>query len=243
MEVIAHCKVYPLSTFYRPAQVSINWIARDNFGNVVEGGESGDGNVGVGDVGFVHLIEHDFKISEFKGRMALRLVEQLPSQASILIVDVVASWRKWLDAHAHVRARAHYLTSPSLARFETLIAFLNQLNETPADALRRCTVQQPLDMQLGAIIIDNISYYVHDSATYEILLKTLRRLRQNYGCIVLTTGYGLEFYDGVENSQRQPNQTLDIATRLPMSYVKNMDCVLVRDTATTARVVFSHTER
>lgn len=218
--------------FYSPTQIHINSILRDNYGNVVDG----EDGTPVENVGYLHLIEHRFVLSTFKSKLVRQILEQLPSQTATLIVDIVSGWKEFSTTICIDEKQIFYMNSPSLLHFDTLINFLVQLNEDPEEALRRCSSGYSVDLQLATIVLDNISYYTHDNASYDLLFKVLRMLRQNYGCAVVTVGYGLEYYDGVEKYS-ESRQSFDIPTRLPMSYVKNMDCVLVRDTDSSARVV------
>ncbi|SCV05923.1 LANO_0H18162g1_1 [Lachancea nothofagi CBS 11611] len=238
MNVLAHCRVYPLSTFYKATAICIDWLEKDAFGNVVLGSEEGVESQNVRSIGFLHLIEHGFRVSAFKQKMMQRLVEASPNQSFVLIIDVVSCWDRYLSTLNREDKNVTYMNSASLLHFESLINFLVQLNESPKEALSRCQNASTLQYQLAGIVIDNISYYTHDGASYELLFKVLRMLRAKYGCFVMTVGYGLDFYSGVEQQLSSVRQSYDIPTRLPMSYVKNMDCVLLRDTDKDARVVY-----
>lgn len=238
MNILAHCRVYPLSTFYKPTALHIEWLRKDRFGNIVEESKEGDDGAHVGPVGYLHLIEHGFQMTKIKSSVVHRLIDELPNQTFILMIDIASCWREFATEYSHEEKSVAYMNSASLLHFESLINFLAQLNDNPQEALSRCKQAAPLQFQLASIVIDNISYYTHDNASYELLFKILRMLRSRYGCSVMTVGFGLDFYNGVEQSFAT-NKSYDIPTRLPMSYVKNMDCVLQRDNASTARVVYT----
>ncbi|SCU88720.1 LADA_0E11716g1_1 [Lachancea dasiensis] len=246
MNVLAHCRVYPLSTFYDPTAISIDWLYKDLFGKTVFDFDEDDSTSNLesskrklGPIAFLHLIEHTFKVSTFKLNLLKKLVQSSPSQSFVLIIDVMSCWHELIPSLSVEDRSAVYMNSSSLLHFDALVNFLSQLNENPPEALSRC--QSPVNMQhqLAGIVIDNISYYTHDSASYDLLFKLLRMLRKKYGCYTVTVGYGLEFYNGVEQQQPlAPSQGYDIPTRLPMSYVKNMDCVVLRETDELARTVY-----
>ncbi|SCU94322.1 LAME_0F07008g1_1 [Lachancea meyersii CBS 8951] len=238
MNVLAHCRVYPLSTFYKPSAVEIDWLGKNSFGNVVLDCEQSPSAQKIGSIGFLHVIEHSFRVSAFKQSLLSRLVEKSPNQSFVLVMDLISCWNGTLPELQQDEKAVAYLNSPSLLNFDSLINFLVQLNESPQDALSRCQTPVSLQYQLAGIFIDNISYYTHDHASYDLLLKVLRMLRATYGCFIVTVGYGLEFYNGVERALVEPSHlTYEIPTRLPILYVKNMDCILSRDTETDARVV------
>ncbi|EDO15582.1 hypothetical protein Kpol_483p1, partial [Vanderwaltozyma polyspora DSM 70294] len=101
------------------------------------------------------------------------------------------------------------MNSNSILTMDRLINFLIQLNESPIEAFKKCQFVGKSSQQLSGIIIDNISYFTHDnnengiqnaSKAYNNLLKILKLLRKNFGCWIMTISYGMEYYDGVENS-------------------------------------------
>lgn len=222
-----------LLQFYKPARISIDWFQKDNYGKLVD-----DNGTPLEPIGFLHIIEHRFLLSEFKSALLTRLLHNLEPQSSILLVDVLSVWKQYISRFNDVGKCIHYMNTASVVHFDTLINFLLQLNESPSDALARCKGNvQSTSYQLSGIVIDNISYFTHDGASYNLLYKLLKMLRKNYGCFIVTIGYGLEYYEGIELSLGGSTQYLDIPTRLPMSYVKNMDCVLLRDSEESARVL------
>ncbi|SCU84408.1 LAFA_0D09802g1_1 [Lachancea sp. 'fantastica'] len=238
MNVLAHCRVYPLSTFYKPVAIDIDWLGRDSFGNAILDCDQNQDAQKLKPAGFLHLIEHNFGPSALKKTLLTRLVKTCPDQSFILVIDVISCWKPFLSQLELEDKDVAYLNTASLLHFDSLINFLVQLNESPQDALSRCQKRVSLQYQLAGIVIDNISYYTHDAASYDLLFKVLRLLRARYGCYIVTVGYGLEFYNGVEKGLADISaQPCDIPTRLPISYVKNMDCVLLRDTDTIARVI------
>ncbi|CEP60442.1 Psy3p LALA0_S01e10990g [Lachancea lanzarotensis] len=238
MNVLAHCRVYPLSTFYKPVAINIDWLGKDSFGNAILDCEQQPGAQKLKPAGFLHLIEHSFTPTTFKEELLTRLVDNCPDQSFILVIDLISCLKPLLSQLQLDDKDVAYLNSASLVNFDSLINFLVQLNESPQDALSRCRKQVSLQYQLAGIVIDNISYYTHDAASYDLLFKVLRLLRARYGCCIVTVGYGLEFYNGVEKGLAETSvQPYEIPTRLPISYVKNMDCVLLRDTETVARVL------
>lgn len=190
--------------------------------------------MGPGQVAFCHLIEHSFKFTPFKRRLWSECVKcSINEGSSILVIDVVSEWRDVIrEAHVDV----HYMNSTSILTMEGLQNFLTQLNTSPEEALKRCYLRDRLDKQIGGIIIDNLSYFTHDMTSYAALLKILKQLRQSFGCWVLTISYGLEYYNGVENSTATSNRG-GALTRLPASYTSEMDAVILRETAQFGRLV------
>ena len=165
----------------------------------------------------MHLIEHGFQLTALKSNIVRKLIGELPSQSFVLVIDAVSCWREFTTSFSHEEKSLAYLNSASLLHFDSFVSFLAQLSDSPREALSRCKIGAPLHYQLGGIVIDNISYYTHDGASYDLLFKLLRTLRSRYGCIILTVGYGLEFYNGVELASSS-SQSYEIPTRLPMSY-------------------------
>lgn len=179
----------------------------------------------------MHLIEHDFKLSTFKRQ--LFLTSKSDSKCTILLIDVISVWREFLNQSNS--NELFVMNSISILSMDGLLNFLLHLSESPQEALKRCHVRDSFDKQLGGIIIDNISYFTHDSTSYSLLIKILKLLRETFGCWVITTSYGLEYYNGVENAT-SPLYKSGSLTRLPVSYTNEMDAVLIRDTDSQARL-------
>lgn len=156
-----------------------------------------------------------------------------PDESNILVIDIVSEWRHILDEYKDMGV--YVMNSTSILNMNGLINYLLQLNESPQEALRRCQRKDTLLKQLGGIIIDNISYLSHDSTSYNMLTKTLKMLRNTFGCWIITISYGLEYYNGVENSTA-PLYRSGSLTRLPMNYTNEMDAIIIRDTDSTARL-------
>lgn len=185
-------------------------------------------------IGFLHLIEHEFKITKFKKDLFTHCTTSNgSSQFSTLVIDVISEWNNLLENNKVMRA--HYMNSTSILNMDGLINFLLQLNESPQEALKRCQRKDTLSKQLGGIIIDNITYLTHDTTSYNLLLRVLKMLRNTFGCWIMTISYGLEYYNGVENSTVHAHKS-GLLTRLPMTYTNEMDAIIIRDTDSTARL-------
>lgn len=153
--------------------------------------------------------------------------------SSVLVIDIVSEWREVIQESSQ---GVHYMNSASICNMEGLQNFLMQLQASPVEALQRCLFRDRLNKQISGIIIDNLSYLAHDLSSYSVLIKILKQLRQTYGCWILTIGYGLEYYDGIENSTSTPNRT-GALTKLPTSYTNEMDLIILRETSDQARIV------
>lgn len=185
-------------------------------------------------IGFLHLIEHEFKITRFKKELFTHCTTPNGSSPfSTLVIDVISEWNTLVMDNRLLGA--HYMNSTSILNMDGLINFLLQLNECPQEALKRCQRKDILSKQLGGIIIDNISYFTHDTTSYNLLIKVLKMLRNTFGCWIMTIGYGLEYYNGVENSTIHAHKS-GLLTRLPMTYTNEMDAIIIRDTESTARL-------
>lgn len=186
-------------------------------------------------MGLLHMIEHSFKSSKFKRDLFLQCAGD-SEDSSVLVVDIVSEWKNLLKDHQDVGV--HVMSSTSILNFEGLISFLLQLIESPSEALKRCQRRDSLSKQLGGIVIDNVSYLAHDPSSYTLLLRTLKMLRNTFGCWIITISYGLEFYNGVENSTASLYKSGPL-TRIPISYTNEMDAMIIRDTDSTARLCSS----
>lgn len=182
-------------------------------------------------VGLLHLIEHSFKTSTFKRDLFLKCAGDR-NDSSILVIDIVSEWKSLLRNYD---VGVHVMSSTSILNIDGLISFLLQLNESPREALKRCQRRDSLSKQLSGIVIDNVSYIVHDPGSYNLLLRTLKMLRNTFGCWIITISYGLEFYNGVENSTASLYRSGSI-TRVPISYTNEMDAMIIRDTDSSARL-------
>ncbi|CAR26335.1 hypothetical protein ZYGR_0H01440 [Zygosaccharomyces rouxii] len=218
MDVLAHCRVYPISNFYHAVPQSLTLPSC----------------IGSHCVSFVHLIEHNFKFTPFKRQIWNQCIEcSVNDGSSILVIDIISEWKKIIQENSQ---GVHYMNSTSICNMEGLQNFLMQLQASPLEALQRCLIKDRLDKQISGIIIDNLSYLAHDLSSYSALIKILKQLRRTFGCWILTIGYGLEYYDGVENSTSTPNRT-GALTKLPASYINEMDVIILRETADRGRTV------
>ena len=233
MEVLEHCKVYPLAQFYRAGHCDL----------VVPSGVAATGAHAPSRVPLsLHLIEHDFRISELKRRLLLDNIEAGSDTEPhrVLIIDTASIWQDTVLNDSRFRDRVCYVNCPEVLTSEGLVAFLSQLNTAPRQALARCHPQTrpaSLEFRLRGIVIDNVSYLDprgHGSAT--VLLRLLRALQTTYGCWFATVSYGLEFYAGVGRAfPLQTSQSQLYPTMFPIGYLNEMDCVLLRETQTVGR--------
>ncbi|QLQ80791.1 hypothetical protein HG537_0E01460 [Torulaspora globosa] len=154
------------------------------------------------------------------------------SDLTFLVVDIVSEWETMLyDCNMGF----YVMNSTSIHNMEGLVNFLLQLNESPREALMRCRIKDSQSKQLAGIVIDNISYLSHDVNSYNLLIRTLKMLRNTFGCWILTVSYGLEYYNGVENALASPHRAGSL-TRVPLGYTNEMDAMIIRDTDSTARL-------
>lgn len=185
------------------------------------------------------MIEHDFKISDLKRRFVL---ENLPeTNGKILVIDIISIWYDTLKDHK-IKDKFYYMNSNSLLTMDGLICFLVQLNESPKIALTRCHNDfrvTEFNESLCGIVIDNLSYLKQiDNKSLNILWKILNMLSKSYGCWIMTTSYGIEYYQGIENSFNRNNnlkKKLIYPTLLPASYLSEMDCIILRETGSKGR--------
>lgn len=183
-------------------------------------------------VALLHLIEHSFRTSTFKRDLFLRCAGER-DDSTVLVIDIVSEWKTLLQDHRD--AGVHIMSSTSVLTFDGLIGFLLQLNESPREALKRCQRRDSTSKQLAGIVIDNVSYLAQDPGSYTLLLRALKMLRNTFGCWIITVSYGLEFYNGVENSTA-PLYRSGSLTRVPVSYTNEMDAMIIRDTDSSARL-------
>lgn len=214
MEVLKHCRVYPLSNYC--AVEGRHFIDPQN-----------------NKARHVHLVEHNFKLTDAK----IQLLERNMGDGIIIIVDVISCWKRYCKG----KARTCYMNSASTLHLEGVINFLSQLIEYPQEALKRCqdTDVDVTSMTIQGIVIDNLSYYQTPSTSlrdFNILYKLLKTLRTTYGCWSLTTSYGLEYYNGVEALTAASYNSGTSYTKIPQSYIKEMDTVIVRDTPTSMHI-------
>lgn len=198
----------------------------------------------IDEVGLLHVIEHGFRISTFKDTLLRHSIVAGAEESSILVIDILSVWRSHLlrleEDENFSKVGVFYMNSTAILTMENLINFLLKLNESPAEALMRCQLQGNYSQQLAGIVIDNISYFTHDASTvqnsssYNVFLKVLKMLRKTFGCWIITVSYGIEYYDGVENTTKHLNRAGSL-TRLPISYTSEMDAILIRDTESSAR--------
>lgn len=218
MDIIKRCKVYPLDRFLRPRVQNLVWLQQ--IREIKQ----------VNKVGVVHIIEKSIGLVD---NWKCNLLEQLLNHeefGSVLVVDVISVWRDAVCT-ANNHENIHYNNSPKILQFAGLIEFLAQLNDNPELALcKHCSQHGPLDLPLKAILIDNISVYQYQhSLDLQLLRKWFDTLRSSLGCAVITFGYGIEYYEGVENSFPARSSDFKNAwpTRLDPSYLLSVDAVLV----------------
>ena len=227
MEVLAHCKMYPLSQYYRAARCELvipeGVTATRNRATTPRLPQS------------LHLIEHDFRISDLKRRF---LLDNLPGDGEpgrVLLIDTASIWQDTALRDPRFRDKVWYLNTAEVLTTEGLVSFLSQLNAYPKRALAKC--HGDTDGRLHGIVIDNVSYLdprAHGSAT--VLLKLLRVLQSTYGCWFATVSYGLEFYEGVGKAfSQQTSQSQLYPTMFPIGYLNEMDCVVLRETQVVGR--------
>lgn len=215
MEVLKHCRVYPLSNFCQ--------VEEHHFTDPINDKPNRH----------VHLVEHNFKLTEAK----TKLVEENINGGTVVIVDVISCWKRFCKDKSNIC----YLSSASTLHLEGLINFLSQLIESPLDALRRCQTNDTdiTKNTIRGIVIDNLSYYQTPTSSlrdFNILFKLLKTLRTTYGCWSFTTSYGLEYYNGIESITASIYNSGTNYTKIPQSYIKEMDIVLMRDTPTTMHI-------
>lgn len=187
------------------------------------------------EIAFLHVIEHDFKLSTFKKQLYLNCKSN--GNSTILLIDILSAWKEFINS---TNDELFVMNSLSIMTMDGLVNFLLHLNESPLYALKRCQKRDSFDKQLSGIIIDNISYFAHDPTSYGLLLKVLKLLRKTFGCWIITISYGLEYYNGVENATSQLYKG-GSQTKIPTGYINEMDVVLIRDTDSSARISSSTT--
>ncbi|CCD27101.1 Psy3p NDAI_0J02090 [Naumovozyma dairenensis CBS 421] len=228
MDVLAHCRIYPLANYIRPELKFIN-ISNDliinnnksiiSVNDHLDDDKNDDNNTNK--VALAHLIEHEFKLTTFKKKLLIDLItipnHEKNGKNSYLIIDISSTWKQYLielfdreNNQTNFTTSINYMNSFSILNMDGLINFLMQLNGSPIDALKRCqqypsTSSDSIDQyQLSGIIIDNLSYISSSSSsstsTFPLLLKLLKLLRKSFGCWIFTTSYGISYYKGIENS-------------------------------------------
>lgn len=239
MDVLAHCRVYPLSNvciYDLTSRLNIFHFTDylSQFYHAVPQSLTLSNFMGSPSVSFIHLIEHGFKFTPFKRQIWDQCVDSsIKDDSSVLIIDPISEWKKVAQKTPN---GVHYMNSTSICNMDGLQSFLMQLQTSPLDALRRCHIQDRPDKQISGIVIDNLSYLAHDMSSYNALIKILKQLRRTFGCWIFTIGYGLEYYDGIENSTSTPNWK-GVLTKLPASYTNEMDLIILRETNYSGRIV------
>ncbi|AGO10918.1 AaceriAFR591CAp [[Ashbya] aceris (nom. inval.)] len=211
MDTVNRCKVYPLARFVRPRQHSLDWLAA--------GAAPGK------NAHFVHIVERTMgELAAWRLRVLARLLED----GAVVIVDCVAVWGRAVAQHAS-SGRIHYVRDPGVLSFSGLLGFLAQLADAPATTLRRrCREQAAARAPLAAVVLDNISAYRAPPAALSALRRALENLQLAQGCAIMTVGYGIEYYEGVEASF--PTRAGEVGpwpTRLDHAYLASMDAVVV----------------
>ncbi|CCF56046.1 hypothetical protein KAFR_0A06110 [Kazachstania africana CBS 2517] len=209
MDVLANCRIYPLSNFLKPKRNAIN-LEGLNINN------SNDITINNNESQSLHLIEHSFRKSKFKEQLVSNNFEH------IIIIDIISIWQ---DDKFNV--------INSIYTFNELINFLTKFNDSPLATLSEYGIS--MDTVEG-IMIDNLSYIGNlNNKSIVILIKILKLIQINFGCFILSTSYGLEYYEGIENFQRMKNLNLKYPTLLPMNYLLEMDTILLRETGEISR--------
>ncbi|AET38471.1 Psy3p Ecym_2772 [Eremothecium cymbalariae DBVPG len=217
MDIVYRCKVYPLDRFLKPHLYTLNWLPELSVDDKRK------------PVRFLHIVEKSMGLLDrWKASFLRQLLDQ-NDPATVLVIDAISIWSRMLPHKSE--SQVHYLNNPSILQFSGLVGFLAQLCESPDLALRsRCDIHASLDAPLKTVILDNLSaYYFQENASLETLRKLLETLHATLGCAVVTFGYGIEYYEGVDNTY--PTRPSEIKgpwpTRLDYSYLKAMDSVLV----------------
>lgn len=211
-------------------KITINWLKKDEFGYL---DDKDNHSIPVDPCTFIHIIEYRMKLTYWKKAFLLQCLEKL--SGSIMVIDISSIWYRV----ATVNERIHYMNTTSLIDFTSFHQFLIQLDQSPIDALLRCNPKADFEIPLNLIIIDNISYYTHDpTVSYDLLFQSLKRLNNTFGCAIITFGFGLDYYNGLENSfnDYRNNHSHVLPTRMDHSYMTSMDLSLINDIDTNARI-------
>ncbi|ADJ41793.1 AFR591C-Ap [Eremothecium gossypii ATCC 10895] len=211
MDTVNRCKIYSLARFVHPRQHSLDWLA--------------PGTAPRKSVHVVHVVERTMgELAAWRPRTLARLLEG----GAVVIVDCVAVWGRAVAQHAS-SGRIHYVRDAGVLSFSGLLGFLAQLADAPAATLRRrCRAPATAPAPLAAVVLDNISAYRAPPAALGALRRALEHLQLAHGCAVLTVGYGIEYYEGVESSF--PTRAGEVGpwpTRLDHAYLASMDAVVV----------------
>ncbi|AMD18504.1 HBL398Wp [Eremothecium sinecaudum] len=217
MDIIDRCKLYPLDKFFRPTRCSLSWLTALSATDRLK------------EIRFLHVIETSIGlITSWKQLLLDQLLSREPPGA-VLIIDAISVWSE-AARKATNKDRVHYINNPSLLQFAGIVGFLAQLNESPEMTVKsRCESSASINLPLTTIIIDNLSIYNYQEGLNLIALrKMFDTLHETFGCVIITFGYGIEYYEGVENSFPANSSELKgpWPTRLDQAYLKSMDSVL-----------------
>lgn len=234
MEILKHCRIYPISSFCATTETYFK-IPDDLVNQHLA--------LRTRKLGHIHVVEHSFRLSKVKKKLITTNLDE--NSGLILLIDVISCWKQFARSLVNNGQSIAYLSSASLCQFDGLLNFLGQLIDSPDEALKRCIFTDSysyscLQQPLTGIIIDNLSYYQTPVAMREFsaLQKMLKSLRSTFGCWTMTTSYGLEYYNGVEGGTSSLYTSSGTSfTRLPVSYIKDTDLVLMRDTEDTYHLV------
>lgn len=233
--MLAHCKIYPLSDYYKPSQA---------YFNVPKALLSKEDNKRNKDrqLRLVHLIEHNFKVSYWKCELLKQCMG--PENGCLLIVDIVSAWwpREKLEG---LGIPLYYMNDPSLIKIESIIHRLGEIVANPSSLLSSCVSINGAseELPLTGIILENISYF-HDDAddresVYHQLIKKLKAIQSKFGCWTLTTSYGLDYYNGFEDSLLKYYNVRESVTktRVPRSFMNEMNLVIMRNDEWTGSII------
>lgn len=229
MEILKHCKEYPLSQYYHTVPHSLN--LQDVSDTTTTPKYS------------MHLIEPDFKMNEYKRQLVLRNYET-GNTGAILIIDIISIWRQTLEETRFANIKYWYVNSKEISTIEGLICFLGRVNANPIVTLNKeCPIRygtNAADCSVDGIIIDNLSYLntSDDFKSFNILKNMISNIQKAFGCWYISTSLNLEFSQGIEHSfYPKPIVPYTNYTAFPSNYLNDMNIVMVRDSSTHSKVI------
>ncbi|CCE61764.1 hypothetical protein TPHA_0B00920 [Tetrapisispora phaffii CBS 4417] len=97
MDVLKNCRVYKLSSFKNPTEQFIK--LEKNEINITNNPVSL--SLILDKIKYLHLIEHEFKLSNFKCSLAQSCIKNLQADGKgnekcILVIDIISAWKKYL---------------------------------------------------------------------------------------------------------------------------------------------------
>ncbi|CCH58606.1 hypothetical protein TBLA_0A08160 [Henningerozyma blattae CBS 6284] len=235
MEILKNCKIYPLSKFYKPNYQYYQ----------LPPGIKPNENLDTSKISKLHLIEYGFEITPLK-RSLLTTMLMMEDVGNVLIIDIVSIWLGTIEMmNMKQKKKINYLNC--ISNIKELNNFLSQLIETPIVALRRCqqfeNVDEVIQRRLDGIFIDNVSYLQDfnedqkgNSQMYDELNKMIRKVREVFGCWVVSISYGNEYYEGVEGCLNVKSHSI---SGVPISFLNGMDMIVLRESEGMGRVIRS----